>query len=53
MNFNFSAIAKTVPAICILCGFVAVFILKEAAGWIFVILGVGLQVAYLARRDRW
>jgi len=50
MKFNISVIAKCVPAICIVLGFIAVFIFKSGFGWIFVILGVALQVLYLRRR---
>ena len=47
MKFDFNVIAKSVPAIFVVCGFIAVFLFKANEGWIFVLLGAGLQVLYL------
>ena len=47
MNITFSILAKCVPAICIVCGFIAVYGFEAGSGWFFVIIGVALQVLYL------
>ena len=47
---NISVIAKSVPAICIAFGSVAVFFLDEKEGWFLILIGVGLQVLFLRKR---
>ena len=53
MKIELKGIAKTVPAICILLGFIAIFLFRSGLGWIFVISGIILQVLFLlSRGDR-
>jgi hypothetical protein len=52
MKFTFKGVRNAVPAICILLGLMAVFVLKSGLGWIFVIGGILLQVMFLLLRHQ-
>jgi hypothetical protein len=50
MVSGFKRIANFVPAICIISGLLAVFIVKEDFGWVFVGGGVLLQALFFFSR---
>jgi hypothetical protein len=52
MNYDLKVIARSVPAILIVLGFIAAFGLNDGSGWFLIILGVVLQLLYLASRYR-
>jgi uncharacterized membrane protein YedE/YeeE len=45
-------IANSVPAICLVLGFLDALLFHDPAGWIIVLIGVGLQILFLRSNRR-